>query len=615
MVRMRPVFGLAVLSLALAVSASGQPKKGADGGNQLYVNVRTAVEAEEFPGVLVETLKTYVTSDEFKMNKKEVARAFETKLDIARASVEVNKDSHKLTWTIPVKDKITLTMSENVALTKQFRDVLEIVITDRQPVRNGKLVEKKQRILPSAPKGMEGEVEKEVVKLIADATIIFKQKGRPKETFTTAEKLHAADVEKAFKAEYDSPARAAKRKALAGRVAAEKSTFAYAYSPTASVWLTWTVPAAAGFDKSPDRADVEKELLAILRDALSDREYVAGVTTYQSLLTAADAKLVVDHTTIRYAVDPPSEIIDVLTSWPVACEPQRRRGFFFGRFVGLFGGKCKATSGRCTPCYTPHYAPCDPCRTTAVAVLPVPATPVAPWVAPQAPAYATLPTIPTVRAGVTHAVATVAARPRAISIAGLKPEDADGLFAAGSRQYLRGEYAEALENLTAGVALDPKDARIWYFKSMTEAAAGDVTAARLSAARGAVARRLPGQEAAVKDALKAVDEVQRTALLAGRPDDAVRLYDAGYRQFWAGKYAEALENLTAGVALDPKDARIWYYKALAEDALGRAAAARASALRAATERNGNRDQETAVIEALKAVQGPKRNALLTAWEK
>ena len=61
------------------------------------------------------------------------------------------------------------------------------------------------------------------------------------------------------------------------------------------------------------------------------------------------------------------------------------------------------------------------------------------------------------------------------------------------------------------------------------------------------------------------------------PDAAEDVFWRGYELFWQRRYAAALEHFRAAITLQEADARFWSFKALAERALGKAEAARASA--------------------------------------
>lgn len=87
---------------------------------------------------------------------------------------------------------------------------------------------------------------------------------------------------------------------------------------------------------------------------------------------------------------------------------------------------------------------------------------------------------------------------------------------------------------------------------------------------------------------------------------AERLYADALTLFWDGDYKSARDHLAAAVKVDPRDARVWYYKSLAERQLGDAKAARESAeVGAALEVAGVTPRKT-VLAALERVQGRER---------
>src|SRR5262249_25080764 len=80
----------------------------------------------------------------------------------------------------------------------------------------------------------------------------------------------------------------------------------------------------------------------------------------------------------------------------------------------------------------------------------------------------------------------VAARaPAPIDVSRLKPADASRLFWKGYDLYWGRDYAAAKEYLAAAAKLGMKDARLWYYKSLTESALGETEAAEDSLKRGA----------------------------------------------------------------------------------------------------------------------------------
>lgn len=95
--------------------------------------------------------------------------------------------------------------------------------------------------------------------------------------------------------------------------------------------------------------------------------------------------------------------------------------------------------------------------------------------------------------------------------------------------------------------------------------------------------------------------------------DALALYDRGHRLFCREQPAEALVYLTAATALNGRDARFWYFRWLAERALGAEAEADES-LRTAVrlDREASAAEQAEIRRALEPVQGPIRGVLEAA---
>ena len=91
--------------------------------------------------------------------------------------------------------------------------------------------------------------------------------------------------------------------------------------------------------------------------------------------------------------------------------------------------------------------------------------------------------------------------------------------------------------------------------------------------------------------------------------EAGRVFWVGYRSYWQGDYDRALAGFDAAVRLDAQDARFWYYKALAERALGHAEAAEASARRGRELHAALKPKAELVDAALERVQGQERRFL------
>jgi tetratricopeptide (TPR) repeat protein len=96
--------------------------------------------------------------------------------------------------------------------------------------------------------------------------------------------------------------------------------------------------------------------------------------------------------------------------------------------------------------------------------------------------------------------------------------------------------------------------------------------------------------------------------------DAPALYDRAVALYWDNDPEGARELLTRAVERAPRDARLWYFKALAERALGDTRAATASAQRGAALEKIGRADSVEVSLALERVQGPDRLFLRQALD-
>ena len=92
-------------------------------------------------------------------------------------------------------------------------------------------------------------------------------------------------------------------------------------------------------------------------------------------------------------------------------------------------------------------------------------------------------------------------------------------------------------------------------------------------------------------------------------EGAARVFWVGYRSYWQGDYDQALAGFDSAVRLDDEDARFWYYKALAERALGEMEKAEASAKRGRELHAARRPKADLVGAALERVQGQERRFL------
>jgi tetratricopeptide (TPR) repeat protein len=99
--------------------------------------------------------------------------------------------------------------------------------------------------------------------------------------------------------------------------------------------------------------------------------------------------------------------------------------------------------------------------------------------------------------------------------------------------------------------------------------------------------------------------LEQTGLKAG---DAPELYRRGYALYWQGDWAGALPYFEAATRL-ADDARYWYYRALAERALGNHAGAARSLRRANDLERRGRPRGDVLGLALERVQGPLRRWL------
>jgi len=90
---------------------------------------------------------------------------------------------------------------------------------------------------------------------------------------------------------------------------------------------------------------------------------------------------------------------------------------------------------------------------------------------------------------------------------------------------------------------------------------------------------------------------------------AEKLYADALWLFWENNFKSARDHLVAAIKQSPRDARLWYYMALSQKALGEEAAARQSAENgAALEIVGMTDKHS-ILAALERIQGKDRNFL------
>lgn len=89
-------------------------------------------------------------------------------------------------------------------------------------------------------------------------------------------------------------------------------------------------------------------------------------------------------------------------------------------------------------------------------------------------------------------------------------------------------------------------------------------------------------------------------------------YGAGYHHYWQGDYRAALRYLDTSVEYASSDARAWYYKGLAELALGQKDVALQSLHRAVVLHERDPGKESLILKSLERIQGDLRCQLLQA---
>jgi tetratricopeptide (TPR) repeat protein len=114
--------------------------------------------------------------------------------------------------------------------------------------------------------------------------------------------------------------------------------------------------------------------------------------------------------------------------------------------------------------------------------------------------------------------------------------------------------------------------------------------------------------------VKASREAKAIDLNGLTASDAEPLFWKGCRLYWDGEHAEALARFEAATKLNGQDARFWYYRSLAESALGRAKVAEASARRGAELQLAGLPSQDSIRQALERVQGEPRARLRQALE-
>lgn len=89
------------------------------------------------------------------------------------------------------------------------------------------------------------------------------------------------------------------------------------------------------------------------------------------------------------------------------------------------------------------------------------------------------------KVALTNTGAALRKRLAPLDVAGLTVNDAELLFCRGVRSYWNGQHSESLQRLEAATKIADNDARYWYFRSLSERAAGETTAAETSLRRAA----------------------------------------------------------------------------------------------------------------------------------
>ena len=97
--------------------------------------------------------------------------------------------------------------------------------------------------------------------------------------------------------------------------------------------------------------------------------------------------------------------------------------------------------------------------------------------------------------------------------------------------------------------------------------------------------------------------------------DAERLFWQGCRYYWQGETEEALAHVEAATELFENDARFWYYRSLAEAALGQDRRAGASLKQAVDLHLRGLPAASSISQALERVQGEPRMQLRQALEQ
>ncbi len=104
--------------------------------------------------------------------------------------------------------------------------------------------------------------------------------------------------------------------------------------------------------------------------------------------------------------------------------------------------------------------------------------------------------------------------------------------------------------------------------------------------------------------------VEKTRVrVAGAPDS---LFSDGVTAYWDHDYARACDGFLAAVLANPRDARFWYYRALAERAAGRSSEAEESVRRGAALEVLQTPNSSQIALSLERIQGLDRRFLHSA---
>jgi tetratricopeptide (TPR) repeat protein len=193
--------------------------------------------------------------------------------------------------------------------------------------------------------------------------------------------------------------------------------------------------------------------------------------------------------------------------------------------------------------------------------------------------------------------------------------------------YNKQEFQQAHALLTKLVDANSKDPRVYYFRGLSryqldrEADARDdfESGARWEAtvrSRVSIPRSLERVQGPARQILeKYRREAKRQANLDGtqgrftRQEENERIFAEARASYFSGGYKHTAKLLDGLVASKSKDARVFYFRGLAQHQLGNSDAATADFTRAVTIETGTRRKTIDVDKALERVQGGARRAL------